>query len=92
MLQRVVFVEFILLLRTLLPPGQEEEEEEEEETEDSATSFSCKVNEESGHKRIKVLLLRQEPGKPEVNEATDTCLRYGAESLLQKEATQCHSG
>ena len=91
MLQSVVFVEFILLLRTLLPPGKEEEEEEED-TEDSAASFSCKVNEESGHKKIKVLLLRQEPGKPEVNEATDTCLRYGAESLLQKETAQCHSG
>lgn len=80
------------MLLTLLQPGQEEEEEEEEEAEDSATFFSCELNEESEHNIIKVLLLRQEPGKPEVNEATDTCLRYGGESPLQKETAHHHPG
>ena len=68
------------MLLTLLQPGQEEEEE----AEDSATFSSCELNEESGRKKIKVLLLRQEPGKPEVNEATDTCLRYGGEVRYKK--------
>ena len=45
MLQSIIFVEFILLLRTLLQPGQEEEEEEEEEeTKDSAVRLPCLAN------------------------------------------------